>query len=376
MAARLQSRDLTVGVMFALGLAILAIGIMTVGGESRLFADKFYYRVNFPAVEGLGVGSPVKMAGVQVGTVSDIRLPKNPASPGIIVEIGVDKDYAARVREDSEAALRLLQLLTGEKYVEITPGSATMQQLPEGAELRLLKETELLEQASATAENLTQITVSLQKILDDVVRGEGLLGQLITDPGFGRGPYGDLEQSFTNIRKVTESLIEGKGTVGRLLYDEELAGSLDGLATAVESATATLAQLDLDKGAVGELLREDGRGKQIVEDLAVASTSLRRSAQALESGDGLLPRLIHDGELAASVAGDLESLLGDLASIVGKIDRGEGTIGALVNERELHDSFEDLATGANDSKFTRWLLRRYRKKGIEIEGDSADPDPG
>ena len=67
------------------------------------------------------------MSGVQVGSVTDIDLPTEPDAAGIEVTFGVAREYALRVREDSRAALRWLQILSGEKYIEINtgdPGSA------------------------------------------------------------------------------------------------------------------------------------------------------------------------------------------------------------------------------------------------------------
>ena len=106
-------RDLAVGVLVSLALVILALGVMAVGGESRLFVSKAGYRVVFPSVEGLVVGSPVKMSGVVIGTVSAIRLSTEAGEPGIEVVVGVDESYADRIRADSEAALRILQILSG-----------------------------------------------------------------------------------------------------------------------------------------------------------------------------------------------------------------------------------------------------------------------
>ena len=69
---------------------------------------------------------------------------------------------------------------------------------------------------------------------------------------------------------------------------------------------------------------------------------------------------------------DLRRLVGNLAEISDKINRGEGTLGALVNERTLYEGMEDVVAGANDSKFARWLLRRYQRKGIKVEEQQAD----
>ena len=46
----------------------------------------------------------------------------------------------------------------------------------------------------------------------------------------------------------------------------------------------------------------------------------------------------------------------------------------------MYQGAEDLITGANDDKFTRWLTRRYRKKGVvaaeEQDEAAAEPEPG
>ena len=72
---------------------------MAVGGESRLFSRKASYRVVFPATDGLIEGSPVKMGGVQVGTVTRLKLPTDPGAQGVEVSLGVQRSYASRVRQ-------------------------------------------------------------------------------------------------------------------------------------------------------------------------------------------------------------------------------------------------------------------------------------
>jgi len=99
------ARDLSVGALATLALLVLAVTIMSVGGQSRLFSHKAAYRVVFPNTEGLRVGSPVKIAGVQVGTVTEIRLPTAPDAPGIEADLGVEVAYEGRVRRNSRVAL-------------------------------------------------------------------------------------------------------------------------------------------------------------------------------------------------------------------------------------------------------------------------------
>ena len=193
-------------------------------------------------------------------------------------------------------------------------------------------------------------------------------------------PYPGLEAlrlSFENLAELTDGLREGRGLAGRVLRDDELAGRLDDLGRAIEAFAGLVGQIDLDAGALGEMLREDGAGQQAMLDLRDAAGSMKRLAGELESEDGLLGRVLHDAEYSEQVADDLARILSNAAEITEKINRGEGALGALINDPALAESLEDVLSGVHDSKFARWLLRHYQKKGIKTQSaleDGADPE--
>jgi len=367
-------RDLAVGALFSLALVVVAVTIMAVGGESRLFSKKARYSVIFPSAEGLVVGSPVKMSGVVVGSVQAIRLSTDAGTTGIEVEVGIDHAFSGRVRQDSRAALRILQLLSGEKFVEIVPGSADKEPLPERSVLDTVQEQALLEQAGIAAENMNEIAISLKNILDKLERGEGLIGQMITDPEFGQEGLEALRESMKNLEVITGDLRRGRGVVGRLLRDEEFAQKTESLFTAMDRVADMIGSIDMDAGAVGALLTEGGAGQRAIEDYAATAAALRRVAEGLESEDGMLGQLLSGDEDGQAFGNDLRRLVGNLAEISDKVNSGEGTLGALVNDRSLYDGMEDVVVGVNDSKFARWLLRRYQRKGIETQDEKAAAD--
>jgi phospholipid/cholesterol/gamma-HCH transport system substrate-binding protein len=370
--AKAPVRDLTVGVVAALGLAILATAVLAVGGESKLFGNRAYYRAVFPNTVGLVVGSPVLMAGVQVGAVSAIELPTDPAESGIQVELGVERRYAGRVRQDSQCALRISQYLSGEKYVEITPGSPSSDRLAEDSRIPLIEEMALLEQGKDIAENLNDITVSLREILGPMERGEGVLGQLIQNPEFGMEGLERLSEVVKDLESMTGRLRAGEGFVGRAIFDEAFAARIDDLGAGIENLSSLTACLAPGEGALCDLLAQGGDLQLALADLRDSAASLKGFAERLDSSEGLLAKLVDDPEFSKQLADDLARTLNDLASIAGKIDRGEGTLGALINERGVYEGAEEVLAGVNDSKFARWLLRHYRKKGIqaaETEGE-------
>ncbi len=368
--SRNRARDITVGAFAVLALVVLAIGVMAVGGESRLFTKKASFRATFASTDGLNAGSPVRMAGVQVGIVTRIQLPTDPGATGIEVVMGIDHRYAPRVRRGSQAAMRYLQYLSGEKFVEITPGSPSEPALPENTVLPTLKQSEILEQGGAIADNLTEITVAVKQILEPLQRGEGLLGQMLQDPNFGKEGLESLKATLQNLQDITDHVRRGQGVAGRLVHDNDLAGSLDSLSNASKDLAAFMEALNRREGALGALTRKDGEGERAVADLRQAAASLKTVAARLESKEGLLGRLLNDPEWSERVAGDLRETIGHLKEITRKIDSGQGTLGALVNERVLYDGMEEVVAGVGDSSFARWMLRHYQKKGI-----TAPPAP-
>jgi phospholipid/cholesterol/gamma-HCH transport system substrate-binding protein len=373
--SRATSREATVGAFLALALIVLAVGIMAVGGESRLFSRKASYRVVFPSTDGLIVGSPVKMGGVQVGTVTYLKLPTDPGAQGVEVSLGVQRIYASRVRQGSEASQKFLQYLSGEKYVELTPGDPNQSAIPEGELLPASKGSRLFEQSEDIADNLNAITISLKEILEPLQKGEGLLGQVIQNPEFGKQGMAKIESTFDNIKEITQRIRDGHGMVGRLLNDDGLAARLDDLGVAVKDLSTLLESMSKGEGAVGSLTKEGGDAQVAIADFKEAAGSLKRVAARLESKEGLFGKLLYDEAYSNQLAGSLEDAVTNLASITKKINEGQGTLGALVNDRTLYDSAEDVIAGVNDSKFARWMLRHYQKQGIEAPPPPAAPAP-
>ena len=57
---------------------VIALAVMVVGGESAPWSKQSRYSVVFRHASGLRVGAPVRMAGVEIGMVTEIDLPTDP----------------------------------------------------------------------------------------------------------------------------------------------------------------------------------------------------------------------------------------------------------------------------------------------------------
>lgn len=107
-----------------LGGIILASAFLFIRA-SGLFAPKYRLRVYAPEVAGLAAGAPVRIDGIDVGTVSEIRLAEMPASPErrIQLVLHIDERYQDAIRSDSTASLTTEGLL-GNRYVSIRLGTS------------------------------------------------------------------------------------------------------------------------------------------------------------------------------------------------------------------------------------------------------------
>jgi phospholipid/cholesterol/gamma-HCH transport system substrate-binding protein len=364
-----RARNVGVGVTLMLALSILAALIMVLGDESRIFRSRNHYTTTVANSIGLKSGSPVVMGGVQIGTITEVTLKQNPDSQGILLHLSVDRSFAGRIRGGSIASVGYITLLSGEKFVNISPGQPSAPELPSGSDLPPDRSETLLETGQNVAENLAAVTGQLREILGTINNGEGLVGKLVRseNPYFGKETVDSIHGTFEKSEKILGKIEEGKGILGRVIGDDDYArDTLGSIRSAAGRIDSLLAEIDRGNGALGALIKEGGDGKRIVADLKDASASLKNITSKLEAKTGLIGRLLNDEEYSERVAQDVGSITSSLKSILSKLDRGEGTAGALINDRSVFESLQDIVTGIEHSRLAKGMVRRYGKKGAAI----------
>jgi phospholipid/cholesterol/gamma-HCH transport system substrate-binding protein len=376
--ARKWARELSVGAVVSVGLIVFAIAVLAITEESRLFYPKVEYWTRFDNTSGLARGSPVRLVGVQIGTVDDIVFPTDLKEFKIKVIFRVDRAFAPRIRRGTVAYLKSLTYLSQDKYVELTPGDPEQPQLAEGEYIDsgMSAWEETLLQGQGIADDLKEITASFRDLLVALNQGQGIVQEMIHNPEFGRQGAADLEGSLASLRRLLEGLEQGKGLAGAVLRDKDLAqrfsGSLDEAMTHLKSI---LARLDQPEGALAQLSDPNGKGAALMQDLSAGAASFRQAAETIQKGEGTIGRLVHDREYADGLLGKIDRSAGHLDSILGKIDRGEGTLGGIVNDPAVYEGLKDVVAGIQKSKIGKGMIRHYEKKGAEQRQQSGEAPP-
>lgn len=113
-----------------IGAAVLATaaGFVFYAGQSsglQVAGDSYALSASFRSVEGISVGTDVRLAGIKVGTVTALEL--DPASYRAEASFTVRGDL--EVPEDSDVKIASEGLLGG-SYLEITPGASEFMLVP------------------------------------------------------------------------------------------------------------------------------------------------------------------------------------------------------------------------------------------------------
>src|SRR5690349_6708768 len=110
--------ELKIGVMAVIALALTAIMVVSVGGASGFSWERYGLKTTFDNVQGLKSGAIVRVAGVEVGKVTDVDL----NGTAVEVDLSVKKENQSRITSDSRASIGSMSLL-GEPLIDISPAS-------------------------------------------------------------------------------------------------------------------------------------------------------------------------------------------------------------------------------------------------------------
>lgn len=341
---RLSVSELKVGIVVLVSIVIFLFMVLTAsGGMSRLFSKPFIVKTRFAEVDGLLPGHEVRLAGKRVGNVMAVNFYKIPEHPEdldtVEVVMSVDPEIARKwIRDDSKATLGSIGLL-GDKVVEISPGTKHGKPIHSGDYIPSTPGTNIRKIISGVdplIADLTDTAEQIKRLVVKVNEGEGTLGRLINDPSI----YEEADRFVLELRSLLNEVREGRGTLGQLITDPELYHNLKTTAVHLERVVESLDEGD---GTIAHLINDPelyNRVDRAISQIQQTADRLNIIAARIERGEGTLGRLINDPRIAE----ETEKTMTHVSQIMERVNQGQGTVGALLHERELYDNLNALSS--------------------------------
>ncbi len=347
--------ELRVGLFVLAGAVLLAVVIFYVTGGGG-WGPKYRLRAFLPEVDGLTLGAPVRVDGVEVGNVEKISIavPKpgelTSKDRNIEVDLRVQKTFQSYIRSDSSAGL-ITEGLLGNRYVDIDRGYVGRvlendEEIP-GREEKALKQ--VVARSADLMDSLSSITKQASAVLTDVRNGHGSLGKFMVD----ETAYNHLNSSLGNLDRMMGDIQAGKGTLGKLVTDDEMYNRVDSVAGRVDNV---LEAVQNQQGTLGKLVYDSGiheSAKRLIDNSNAFFADVR-------GGKGTLGKLATDDSLYTEYkqAGE------NLASATAKLNSNEATIGKFFDDPKFYDNFAGLA---GDMRLLVGDFRKDPKKFLHVK---------
>jgi virulence factor Mce-like protein len=259
-------------------LALVLIALLWFFAFSRFnpFSNPYELEATFRDARNIGVDSPVRIAGVDVGKVTKLESNGDGAAT---VTMELDDD-ALPIHEDARLKIRPRILLEGNYFVDVQPGSPSAPHLDEGATVPVTQTATAVSVAQVLALLRSDVRSDLQTLLAEYGSGLSDGGA----EGFNEAvPY--FAPAYRTTALTNDALLGRKPgrDVRRLLRGQ--ARTFGALAARPEQ----LKELVTDLAAVsGALAREDAA---LAASVPALRDTLRAGYPALGALDATLPEL-------------------------------------------------------------------------------------
>ncbi len=294
------SNETQIGILAAVSISLLILGYNYLKGNDIFSSNKTYY-ANYNQLEGLDISNPVKINGVPVGRVKEFnfipgKLNLVTATFSIKGNVTIPKNSIAKITSSDILGSKEVDILLGDDPVFAKNGDTLKSNVE------------------------ADLTASVQnEILPIKEKAETLLGTLDTvvtsiNTVFNAQTRKNLTKSIASIQTTLNHLSTTTGTFDTLLKGNTT--RLSQIFSNVESIT-------------GNLKDNNKQITNLIANLSSITDSVKK-AHIVE------------------VFNNAKTSLQNVSDVMEKINKGQGTMGLLVNDTKLYDNLNSSAKSLND----------------------------
>jgi phospholipid/cholesterol/gamma-HCH transport system substrate-binding protein len=284
------SKELRVGLMAIVAIALLIFGYNFLKGKNLLEDSRTFYAV-YDQVEGLSPSSAVTINGLQIGSVTDIKI-RNDAK--LVVTMNIKNSFP--FSETSIAEIYGGDLIGG-KSIAIVPDFENNINAKSGDTLQGQIEAGLLELVNDQLAPLQTKVESVVSSVDTLVRSVNYV--------MDTGTRESIKRSINDFNKTVKHLNSTAENV-----DFVLSENLEDIQNTIHNASETSEKLKQFSDTLSKV--EFGK---MVNNINTTISSINSITAKIDNGDGSIGKLMNDDKLYVNLekaSKQLEELLQDL----------------------------------------------------------------
>lgn len=292
------SNETKVGALTAIAITLLILGFNFLKGHSVFKTGNFLY-AKYPNAKGIMVSNPVYINGYQIGSVFDIENADRDLK-SIIIAIKLKSSY--NIPNNSVASIK--EGFLGAPSIDIQLGNSNTY-LQSGDTLLTSSNPGLLGQIgdkiNPISAQLTTTLHSLDSVLNNI--------NTIFDPHTKH----NLQEVIANINKTTASL--------------------------AISSVAIQKMLDKQSGAIVQTMNNVN---SFTKNLSDNNEKITQSLSHVEAATQQLA----DADMKGTI-NELKTTIANLNNALNKINSGNGSLGLLLNDKQLYNNLNNTVRSAN-----------------------------
>jgi phospholipid/cholesterol/gamma-HCH transport system substrate-binding protein len=339
---QLKWSQLRVGLTVLFASVTLMVLIFVMSGTGGWFTRKITLRSYFDDAGGLREGAPVRLAGVDIGNVTAVRIMSSKPTTPVEVTMKVNTKYSSYLRKDSVTLMSTAGVL-GETFVNIDSAQAKGPEATDGDTLPARDQPDIQDVVRAsqgTLQNMDALLKRVDRIVAFIESGQGSIGKVIYSPAL----YDQLNATVVEFKGLVDDIQSGKGSLGPLFTSDE---AYKKAIAAIDKLNVIVDELQEGKGTAGKLLKDpvlfDNANKTIA--------NVRQLTDDINAGKGAIGKMTHDQEFADK----LQATISNLAALTDRLDKGEGTAGMLFKDPALYNNSNQMLVE------TRELVKSIRE---------------
>jgi phospholipid/cholesterol/gamma-HCH transport system substrate-binding protein len=361
-----------VGVMFLATFLITGILLVLFGKLPTLTGRNYTIQVQFDSAGGVSKDTPVRKSGILIGRVSDVRLTDQDS--GVLVTLMIQADKTIYQNEDCYVTRDLL----GDTAITFVPSRKKSVPREPVAPNSLL--------VGMVSEDPTGLKTALKGPIDTVEQTGLALTAASKQLGEAAHRVEDIlsPDAQKDVQDILHDAAKALRVMQQMLGDEEnqtkLTESLKRLPATLDNMNRTFQATDDTLRRFTERSRVDGKTpvERMVGTIEMTEKTLRKFSEPSAPG-----KLAPADQIAKAMAdvGEVASLV---RSVTARIEQGEGSLGALLNDRQLYDHLNHTAKNleevsrklepiVDDARVITDKIARH--PGVIIK-DAVKPGPG